>query len=196
MSGSLSVILSVPERFAVPIFSESKSIPGILVAELRPFSDDRGRFTETFRKEWFPQRSWRNIQSNRSDSRAGVLRGLHYHFNQVDYWYVLSGRIRVGLADLRRSSPGFRCTETIDLDASDYRGLFIPIGVAHGFLALTDVTLVYIVDNYYDGADEHGLAWDDPDIPVAWNTLEAPVISNRDAANPRFRAIPVSSLPE
>lgn len=180
----------------MPTFSESKNIPGILLAQLRPFADERGRFTETFRKEWFPQRSWQNIQSNRSDSATGVLRGLHYHFNQVDYWYVLSGRIRVGLADLRRSSPGFRCTETIDLDAADPRGLFIPIGVAHGFLALTDVTLIYVVDNYYDGADEHGLAWDDPDIVVPWNPAGPPVLSARDAANPRFRAIPFDALPE
>jgi dTDP-4-dehydrorhamnose 3,5-epimerase len=180
----------------VPSITESRVIPGILLAQLRPFADDRGRFTETFRKEWFPQREWRHVQSNRSDSRAGVLRGLHYHFNQVDYWYVVSGRIRVGLADLRRSSPAFRRTETIDMDAADNRGLFIPVGVAHGFLALTDVTLVYIVDNYYDGADEHGLAWDDPDVVVAWRLSGMPSISRRDAANLRFRDIPLDSLPQ
>jgi dTDP-4-dehydrorhamnose 3,5-epimerase len=55
---------------------------------------------ETFRKVWFPQRSWDIVQTNRSDSKAGVLRGLHYHHEQVDYWIVLRGRIRVGLADL------------------------------------------------------------------------------------------------
>lgn len=179
----------------MPIITESGAIPGILLARLRPFADDRGRFIETFRVEWFPQREWRHVQSNRSDSRAGVLRGLHYHFNQVDYWYVLSGRIRVGLVDLRRSSPAFRRAETIDMDAADDRGLFIPVGVAHGFLALTDVTLVYVVDNYYDGADENGLAWNDPDVVVPWGIIEAPLISGRDAANPRFRDIPFDSLP-
>lgn len=97
------------------ILTESGLIHGVINVQLQPYGDERGRFTEFFRREWFPQRDWRHVQSNRSDSRAGVLRGLHYHFNQVDYWYVISGRLRVGLADLRRSSPTFRCTETFDL---------------------------------------------------------------------------------
>lgn len=180
----------------MPLLTESTSIPGVINVQLRPFADERGRFIELFRKEWFPQREWANVQSNRSESRAGVLRGLHYHFNQVDYWYVVSGRIRVGLADLRRSSPAFRRTETVDLDADENRGLYIPIGVAHGFLALTDVTLVYIVDNYYDGADEFGLAWNDPEIIVPWNIDSSPILSDRDLANPRFSAIPSAYLPE
>ncbi len=165
------------------------------MVELRPHADERGRFTETFRKEWFPQRAWTHIQMNRSDSRAGVLRGLHYHFNQVDYWYVLAGSIRVGLADLRRSSPCFGRATTIDLDADKGRGLYIPSGVAHGFLALTDVTLIYVVDNYYDGGDEFGLTWDDPDTAVEWNLSAAPLLSGRDAANPRLQDIPFDTLP-
>lgn len=179
----------------MPLITESSHIPGVLLVKLQPFSDDRGRFVELFRKEWFPQRNWINFQSNRSESKSGVLRGLHYHFNQVDYWYVTSGLVRVGLADLRRSSPAFRCTETIDLSATGNLGLFIPVGVAHGFLALTEVTLVYIVDNYYDGADEHGLAWNDPSIVVGWGVTEEPLLSGRDKANPLFNDIPWDSLP-
>lgn len=180
----------------MPLLTESARISGVINVQLLPFSDERGRFMELFRKEWFPQRDWTNIQSNRSESKAGVLRGLHYHFNQVDYWYVVSGRIRVGLADLRRSSPSYRLTETIDLDATDNRGLYIPTGVAHGFLALTDVTLVYIVDNYYDGEDEFGLAWDDPEIVVPWRFDGCPILSNRDRVNPRFSAVPYDSQPK
>lgn len=180
----------------MPSITESTTIPGVLVVELRPFNDERGRFIETFRKEWFPQRAWNNIQSNRSDSRTGVLRGLHYHFDQVDYWYLAAGRIRVGLVDLRRSSPSFRCTQTLEVDSDDCRGLYIPSGVAHGFLALSDVTLFYVVDNYYDGGrDEFGLAWDDPDLAVPWHPSAPPNLSGRDAANPRFRAIPPEALP-
>lgn len=179
----------------MPIIKESNRISGVLYVELRPHADDRGRFVELFRKEWFPQRAWHNIQSNRSESKAGVLRGLHYHFNQVDYWYVDRGRLRVGLVDLRRSSPSFRCTEVVDLDTNDNRGVFIPVGVAHGLLALTDITLVYFVDNYYDGADEHGLAWNDPDVVVPWNPEGEPILSSRDLANPYFRSIPSDSLP-
>ncbi|MBP8948349.1 MAG: dTDP-4-dehydrorhamnose 3,5-epimerase family protein, partial [Candidatus Promineofilum sp.] len=60
---------------------------------------------------------------------------------------------------------------------------------------LSDVTLFYTVDNYYDGGDEFGLAWDDPDVVVGWQAPGAPIVSGRDAANPRFRAIPFASLP-
>ena len=180
----------------MPTITESATIPGVLTVELRHFADNRGRFTETFRKEWFPQRDWGRMQTNRSDSREGVLRGLHYHFGQVDYWYVVSGRIRVGLVDLRRSSPAFRGAQTIDLDATEQRGLYIPVGVAHGFLALTDVTLFYVVDNYYDGADEFGLAWNDSEVAVPWQVAQGPIMSGRDAANPHLRDIPFASLPE
>lgn len=181
----------------MPVITELSAIPGVLLIDLQPFADTRGRFTETFRKEWFPMRRWDRVQSNRSDSQAGVLRGLHYHFDQVDYWYLAGGSIRVGLADLRRSSAAFRQTETIDLDAGQNRGLYIPSGVAHGFLALTDVTLFYTVDNYYDGGrDEFGLAWDDLDVLVDWRAETLPIVSGRDAGNPRFRDIAFDSLPQ
>lgn len=174
---------------------ESSVIPGVQVVHLRPFGDERGRFMETFRKEWFPQRSWQKIQSNRSDSRAGVLRGLHYHHHQVDYWYVLQGAIRAGLVDLRPTSPTYLATQTIEMGTQNEVGLFIPIGVAHGFVALTDATLTYIVDNYYEGgADEFGVAWNDPDINLVWD-ISAPILSPRDARNPFLRNIPAAILP-
>jgi dTDP-4-dehydrorhamnose 3,5-epimerase len=174
---------------------ESKLISGVFIAELQAFSDERGRFMETFRKEWFPQRSWDVFQTNRSDSAAGVLRGLHYHHNQVDYWYVVDGVIRVGLADIRPSSPTYMHTQTIEMSEQNNLGLFIPCGVAHGFLALTDATHTYIVDNYYNGgADENGVAWNDPDLGVAWG-VENPILSGRDAANPRLRDIPAEKRP-
>ena len=88
----------------VPDIGESTVVNDVLLVNLRSHSDDRGRFTEIFRKEWFPGIDWTIIQSNRSDSQAGVLRGLHYHHKQVDYWYVVKGSIRAGLVDLRKSS--------------------------------------------------------------------------------------------
>lgn len=179
----------------VPSITDNDVISGVQVANLHAFGDERGRFTEIFRKEWFPQRQWGNVQINRSDSAAGVLRGLHYHFKQVDYWYLMAGRIRVGLADLRPGSPTYGRAHTIDIAASDNAGLFIPIGVAHGFLALTEVTLMYVVDNYYDGADEFGLAWNDPDMAVPWNPDTTPILSARDMANPLLANIPIADLP-
>ena len=177
------------------IIRESQAVKGVFTAELKPFGDERGRFMETFRKEWFPQRSWNIVQTNRSDSVGQVVRGLHYHFKQVDYWYVVSGLIRAVLVDIRPDSPTFRQVETIDIgDAKSY-GLFIPIGVAHGFATLTyRVTLTYIVDNYYDSQDDFGIAWDDPELNIDWG-VENPTISPRDEQNPNLEEIPVDKLP-
>ena len=174
---------------------ESKLISGVFLAHLRPFADERGRFMETFRKEWFPQRSWDIIQTNRSDSKVGVLRGLHYHHHQVDYWYVQAGKIRAGLVDLRPSSPTFMAAQTIEMGEENQVGLFIPIGVAHGFIALTDAIHTYVVDNYYNGGDEFGVAWNDPDLRLDWKIDAAPLISDRDKANKRLRHIPEDQLP-
>lgn len=175
---------------------ESRVITGVIVAHLRPFSDERGRFTETFRKEWFPQRSWDVVQANRSDSKAGVLRGLHYHHQQVDYWYVLQGKIRAGMVDLRPTSPSYMAVQTVEMGEENNLGLFIPTGVAHGFLALTDATLTYIVDNYYNGgSDEFGVAWNDSEINLNWGA-SSPILSPRDAQNLPLKKIPPEKLPK
>ena len=170
-------------------------IHGVQTVPLQPFGDDRGRFMETFRLEWFPQVNWERLQNNRSDSSAGVLRGLHYHFQQVDYWLAVRGRIRVGLVDLRRSSPSYLASATIDMGEDNLRGLFIPEGVAHGFAALTDCSLMYIVNNYYDGgADEFGIAWDDPQAAIDWG-IAKPALSQRDQNNPLIADIPPAAQP-
>lgn len=178
----------------MPHVEESPLIAGVYTVQLQSFRDERGRFMETFRKEWFPQRSWERVQSNRSDSRAGVLRGLHYHHHQVDYWYAVGGRLRAAMVDLRPSSPTHMATQSIEMGDVNEIGLFIPSGVAHGFVALTDVTLLYVVDNYYDSNDEFGVAWNDPELGVDWGVVPA-VVSSRDASNPRLRAIPPEHLP-
>jgi dTDP-4-dehydrorhamnose 3,5-epimerase len=172
----------------------SDTIQGVKFAKLRAFEDERGFFMETFRKEWFPERTWEIVQTNRNFSKAGVLRGLHYHHKQVDYWCVMRGMIRVGLADLRPNSPTFCASQTLEIGDDNPMGVFIPIGVAHGFLSLTDSTLTYVVDNYYDGGDEFGVAWNDPELAVAWQ-IEAPLLSPRDQQNPRLADIPPHQRP-
>lgn len=166
----------------------SPLIEGVQWVKFKLFGDERGCFRESFRREWFPQRSWENMQSNLSESKAGVLRGLHYHFHQVDYWFVAAGKIRAGLVDLRASSPTYGAVQTIDMGGENQLGLFIPIGVAHGFAALTDVTFVYIVDQYFTGKDEYGVAWNDPAIGIDWG-VASPLVSPRDVANPLMKDI-------
>lgn len=178
----------------MPQIQESSLIKDVQTVNFATFGDERGRFMETFRKEWFPQRSWDIIQTNRSESKAGVLRGLHYHFHQVDYWFVATGKIRAALFDLRPDSPTRGVAQTIDMDAKDYTGLFIPVGVAHGFVTLSDATLIYIVDNYYTGNDEFGVAWNDPEIAMPWG-VDAPIVSGRDASNPLLKELSADKLP-
>jgi dTDP-4-dehydrorhamnose 3,5-epimerase len=129
------------------------------------------------------------IQGNRGDRQSGCIVGLHYHLHQADYWYVPYGRARVVLHDLRQGSPTDGATLTIDLGrrddgTHDHRGVFIPPGVAHGFASLTDMTITYLVDGYYNPADELGVAWDDPAVGADWG-LTDPILSNRDQKNPQ-----------
>ena len=178
----------------MPELSNLKQIAGVKLVQLRTFDDSRGRFREIFRKEWFPQSQWLAIQSNHSESKAGVLRGLHYHHRQADYWYVIHGRIRAGLVDLRTASETFLASTSIELSNLDPQGLYIPTGVAHGFVTLEETNLLYIVDNYYDGEDEYGVAWNDPKLGIWWG-VEEPIISLRDQENPLLNDIPDTDLP-
>lgn len=179
-----------------PPITAHDHIADVQIAHLAAHGDSRGRFTEIFRKEWFPQRDWQAVQMNRSDSQAGVLRGLHYHFRQVDYWYLLAGTVRVGLVDLRSWSPSYQKAATLCLAAEDNTGIFIPVGVAHGFYAVSDVTLLYVVDNYYDGGDEFGLAWNDPTVGPDWGITTTPSLSQRDAQNPWWHDIAEANRPQ
>ncbi len=173
----------------------STRIDGVYTMPIKAFADERGRFMETFRREWFPWINWDKMQSNRSESKANVLRGLHYHFWQIDYWYVVNGDIRVGMVDLRPSSPTYMTVETLEIGERNNVGVFIPVGVAHGFVALTDATLTYLVNNYYSGADERGVAWNDPTIHIPWG-IDNPLISDRDKQNRLLKDIPADELPE
>jgi dTDP-4-dehydrorhamnose 3,5-epimerase len=176
----------------VPSFLKS-AIDDVLVVVPEAHGDDRGRFVETYRRQWLPL-GREMVQGNRSEKQAGAVVGLHYHLHQADYWYVLRGRARVVLHDLREGSPTDGVTEVMELEGEEDRGLFIPPGVAHGFGAVTDLLLWYLVDGYYNPADELGLAWDDPDVDAAWG-IEDPVLSARDRANPRRREIPAGLRP-
>jgi dTDP-4-dehydrorhamnose 3,5-epimerase len=173
--------------------TESDVITGVYLVDPPLHGDERGVFVETYRREWLPG-GREMIQGNRADRQEQSVVGLHYHLHQADYWYVPSGRARVVLHDLREGSPTDRATLTLDLgrrgDGShDHRGVFIPPGVGHGFAALSDMTITYLVDSYYNPADELGVAWDDPEIGADWG-VERPTLSQRDLRNPRRQELP------
>lgn len=179
---------------------EPSPIPGVRWSALVRHSDERGSFRELWRARDFDALDVSLagtaggdrpafVQSNLSVSRQGVLRGLHFHRRQLDHWIVASGAAFVALVDVRPMLAG-AAAPIVDarLAAAD-TAVSIPIGVAHGFLAMEHLELVYFVTNEYDGADEHGFAWDDPVAGVPWprvpGTLDGlPILSGRDQQNP------------
>jgi dTDP-4-dehydrorhamnose 3,5-epimerase len=162
-------------------------IDGSFLLRLRAIEDSRGSFSELYRDEWLTGAS-EMVQSNISRSRAGVLRGLHFHREQADYWVVVGGDAVVGLVDLRDGSPTQRVATKLDLSEREPVGLYIPPGVAHGFYARTDLMLNYFVDRYFSGEDEFGVAWDDPEIGIAWPS-DSPILSKRDRSNPSLAEV-------
>lgn len=175
-----------------------EAIDGVVIARPDQHGDERGRFVETYRAEWFPDTS-PMVQGNHAERRAGTLVGLHFHRHQTDYWYVVKGHARAVVHDLRAGSPTEGATAAIDLGEiaggdHNHLGLLIPPGVAHGFAALTDVSITYLVDHTYDPADELGLAWNDPEVAADWGIAQ-PVLSARDEANPLRSALPAHQIP-
>ena len=168
-------------------------IDGVYVVQPTLHGDERGLFIETYRRQWFPN-SREMIQSNRSNKQAGALVGLHYHLHQADYWYVPMGTARVVLHDLREGGPTDGNTACFDISGENHRGVYIPPGVAHGFSAVTDVVMTYLVDGYYNPADELGVAWNDTEIGADWVVTD-PIVSERDQTNPLRADLPEGRRP-
>lgn len=158
-------------------------IKGVSFKQCNIFKDSRGSFTEVFRSNWPSSEFTDKIQLNLSRSKKDSIRGLHFHHRQSDWWIPITGRMQIALADLRKGSPTFLQTVSIKLDSSDGTCILIPPGVAHGFQALTDITLLYAVNRYYDGSDEQGVAWNDRQLAIPWDSSN-PICSDRDNSNP------------
>jgi dTDP-4-dehydrorhamnose 3,5-epimerase len=188
------------------------TIPGVRLGRIARHADNRGSFRELWRESAFPAMtteetgpppaaSPRFVQANLSTSAVGVLRGLHYHRRQLDYWVVASGRAFIALVDVRPVASGDAVrapVETRELGADDW--VVIPSGVAHGFLALEPLELLYLVTNEFDNSDELGFAWDDPAVAVPWPRIDAtpdgrPILSERDRSNPSLAEL-VAALPD
>jgi dTDP-4-dehydrorhamnose 3,5-epimerase len=173
------------------------TLPGVSYGRRAVFADGRGSFSEIWRAEEFGALDVaqaglpdaRFVQVNLSRSARGVLRGLHYHRRQLDYWVVAAGRAFVALVDVRPVMADLSAravVETRVLEAG--QTVTIATGVAHGFLALESLELIYLVTNEYDGSDELGFAWDDPAVGVPWPVFDTPdgrpILSGRDSSSP------------
>ncbi|MFI5226594.1 MAG: dTDP-4-dehydrorhamnose 3,5-epimerase family protein [Candidatus Limnocylindrales bacterium] len=180
------------------------TIPGIRSGRTARHQDDRGVFRELWRSSAFGAldpaetgptadvaagRAPRFVQANLSSSAPGVLRGLHCHRHQLDYWVVTGGRAFVALVDVRDVLRGRAEPEVDTRELGPDEWVVIPAGVAHGFLALEPLELLYLVTDEYDGSDELGFSWDDPTAAVPWPTDlptpdGRPILSDRDRSNP------------
>jgi dTDP-4-dehydrorhamnose 3,5-epimerase len=137
------------------------------------------------------------VQDNHSQSTKGTLRGMHYQLRhpQAKLCRVIEGEALDVAVDIRRGSPCFGKWTAVLLSAKTHNQIYIPPGFAHGYLALTEtVQFLYKCSDFYDAADEHGLAWNDPDLAIAWN-FPNPLISSKDAKQPKLSAIPQELLP-
>jgi dTDP-4-dehydrorhamnose 3,5-epimerase len=175
------------DRTSGPPAIAPSTLRGVTYGRLERHADERGSFLELWRRSRLDEPF---VQANLSTSASGVLRGLHLHRRQVDHWIVASGRAFVALVDVRPllDRSGTRAlVEIRTLGADD--AVTIPAGVAHGFLALEPLELLYLVTNEYDGTDELGFAWDDPAVGVPWPAVPGsadgrPILSDRDRSNP------------
>jgi dTDP-4-dehydrorhamnose 3,5-epimerase len=164
---------------------------------LRPvtFRDDRGFFQESYNYETFAQHGIDTtfVQDNHSLSRPrGTLRGLHYQippFAQSKLLRVIRGSVFDVVVDIRRGSLGFGKHISVILQAEDFEQIFIPPGFAHGFCTLEpDCEVIYKVSKHYSAAHERGIAWNDPDLGIAWPIAAKDLaLSEKDKHYPRLR---------
>jgi dTDP-4-dehydrorhamnose 3,5-epimerase len=170
-------------------------LPGLLLVEPRLYRDERGAFVETWNARDCAAAGLKAVfvQDNLSLSRRNVLRGLHYQARQPQgkLVRVLAGAIFDAVVDLRRSSPTFGQSYTLELAADEHRALWVPPGYAHGFLALHDDTRVqYKVTDYWAPEWERTLAWDDPALGISWPlpATALPILSAKDSAGDKLAA--------
>ena len=168
-------------------------IDSLVLIEPNVHADSRGFCVETYSR-----RSWEGlgvsaqfVQDNHSRSVRGTIRAFHFQADpgQPKLVRVARGRAWDVVVDIRRSSPTFGQWESFELDDERNLQLYVPIGFAHGFCALSEVVdLVYKVGSYYDPATERGIAWDDAGLGIPWPT-DQPIVSERDRHNPTLGQI-------
>jgi dTDP-4-dehydrorhamnose 3,5-epimerase len=176
------------------------SLPGVF--ELRPdiHRDARGFFIETFHRAKFADLGIGDtfVQDNHSRSSKGTLRGLHYQLchPQAKICRVVEGEALDVAVDIRVGSRNFGKWTSVILSAEQQNQIYVPIGFAHGFLAISDsVQFLYKCSDFYYATDERGIAWDDPDLKIFWD-VATPIISARDSAFPALGQVPREFLPE
>ena len=172
----------------------STRLDGVLLIQPSVFRDERGFFLESYHAEKFRAGGLDAVfvQDNHSRSRRGTLRGLHAQTRRPQGKLVrcIEGQIFDVAADMRRGSPSFGVWVGEVLSADNFRQLYVPPGFLHGFYVMSEAAQVeYKCTDLYDPGHELSVAWDDPDLGIEWPLDGPPILSAKDAAAPRLRAI-------
>jgi dTDP-4-dehydrorhamnose 3,5-epimerase len=174
-------------------------LDGLVLLEPAVYGDERGFFMETWREDAWTAHGVPStfVQDNHSRSRQGTVRGIHFqtHPGQGKLVRCARGAVLDVVVDLRRGSPTFGEWESAELDDVHGRQLWIPVGFGHGFCVLSETAdFVYKCTNYYDGATEAGIRFDDPEVGIEWPTGFELLYSERDRNAPRLAEV-ADSLP-
>ena len=170
------------------------AIDGVFILEPKLFGDARGFFTESYNRRVFEELTGARVdfvQDNHSRSAKGVLRGLHYQIaqSQGKLVRVVRGAVFDVAVDIRKSSPTFGQWVGVELTEDNHRQLWVPAGMAHGFVVLSDsADFLYKATDFYAPQHERGIAWNDPAIGIAWplaaHGIVQPLLSDKDRAAP------------
>ncbi len=171
----------------------STEIPDVMIVRGKRFPDDRGFFSELYKEKAFSDKNIPNfVQDNMSESKAGVVRGLHWQvepFGQGKLVICITGSIIDVAVDVRPESAHYGKHVAVTLDSREAVALWVPVGFAHGFQAIEDGTRVfYKVTNYWSKESERALNPLDPALGINWSQKEF-ILSEKDAEAPNFDSI-------
>ena len=162
------------------------AIPDVLIIEPKVFGDERGFFFESFNQKAFELavgKSVNFVQDSHSKSVKNVLRGLHYQIQQPQgkLVRVVQGEVFDVAVDLRKSSPTFGQWVGVILSGENKKQIWVPVGFAHGFVVLSETAeFLYKTTDFYAPEYERSVAWNNPDIAIAWPIKVAPTLSDKD----------------
>jgi dTDP-4-dehydrorhamnose 3,5-epimerase len=186
--GSICSASSARER---DVKVSATKLPGVLIIDPTIFRDERGFFLETYHAARYAEAGIDAVfvQDNHSRSVRHTLRGMHFQRTKPQGKLVraVEGEIYDVAADIDPASPTFGQWVAVTLSAENFRQFYVPPGYAHGFCVVSEFAQVeYKCTDFYDGGDEAGVMWNDPELGIQWPTSQ-PVLSQRDLGHPRLR---------
>lgn len=163
---------------------------GVIECIPTKFHDERGFFYESYNQKRFAANGISEdfIQDNFSYSVPGVLRGLHFQKDphaQGKLVRCMTGKVKDVIVDLRKSSPTYGQHTSFILDANQGNMLYVPVGFAHGFIALEETIFVYKCTEFWNKESESGLRWNDPSLQISWG-IDHPIVADKDQILPLF----------